>query len=343
MATPQRLVYGDVVRLAGALAVIGIHVFCLGAYGPPQGAVWWAATWLNTACHWAVPVFLMLSGALLLDPARAETPATFYRKRFGRIGWPLVFWTVFYLGLFYGVGRRGQSLGQLLGLLLQGAPTAHLRYLFIAAGLYAVTPALRYLVRACDRRELGGWTLLALALAATDQVYQACTGPRPTFALTVFVPYVGYYLGGWWLREVRLSARGVALCVVAFVAVWAGTVWGQARLADDATRDLLLGNPMPNIMALAACAWLLLAATGRRLLADQPARQALCARLGAATLGVYLLHPFCLTVTQRLWVDRQHPSYWVQTPVLYAVALGASWAATAVLLRVPGLRVVVGG
>ena len=56
---------------------------------------------------WAVPVFVMISGALVLDrSAHAAGPAAFYRRRFARILPPLIAWNLICLTF---VGTRSNS------------------------------------------------------------------------------------------------------------------------------------------------------------------------------------------------------------------------------------------
>src|SRR3954447_17350385 len=63
-----RLHYGDPMRLLACIAVVGVHVSLLISEDIPRvgSAVWWYAALLDGASRWAVTVFVMLSGALLL-------------------------------------------------------------------------------------------------------------------------------------------------------------------------------------------------------------------------------------------------------------------------------------
>lgn len=46
-----------------------------------QGSVWWAANLWDAFCHWCVPVFVMISGALLLGDAHRRGAREFWRRR----------------------------------------------------------------------------------------------------------------------------------------------------------------------------------------------------------------------------------------------------------------------
>ena len=71
---PTRTAWMDAARVVAIVAVVLIHVLAPTVEGrgvAVGSAPWWVADVLNSANRWCVPVFLMISGALALDPARA--------------------------------------------------------------------------------------------------------------------------------------------------------------------------------------------------------------------------------------------------------------------------------
>src|SRR5262245_62440222 len=88
----------DLLRVIGIVAVILLHV-SLGLihYRDLSQTDLELCLAVNASTWWAVPVFVMISGALLLDPSRWRSTGHFYWGRLKRIGWPLVFWCGFYL------------------------------------------------------------------------------------------------------------------------------------------------------------------------------------------------------------------------------------------------------
>src|ERR1700709_417019 len=67
------LAWMDLLRIGAIVAVVVIHAISTATKSSGTGwhsAWWWTANFLNSACLWCVPVFVMVSGALLLDPAR---------------------------------------------------------------------------------------------------------------------------------------------------------------------------------------------------------------------------------------------------------------------------------
>src|SRR5208283_3699162 len=65
----------------------------------PSGstAYWWTAIVYKSLALSCVPLFVMLSGALLLQPAKLNEPIrVFLKKRLSRIGLAFAFWSAVY-------------------------------------------------------------------------------------------------------------------------------------------------------------------------------------------------------------------------------------------------------
>jgi len=59
---------------------------------------WWVVDIYQSIGRMGVPLFIMLSGVLLLAPSkRDEDLGFFFKKRFSRIGLPFIFWSIIYL------------------------------------------------------------------------------------------------------------------------------------------------------------------------------------------------------------------------------------------------------
>ncbi|MCC7491592.1 MAG: acyltransferase family protein [Fimbriimonadaceae bacterium] len=343
-AAGSRLAYAEPLRLWACGAVILIHV-CSGPvaeFGRLAPRDWWIAAGLRAAVTWAVPVFVMLSGALLLDPRKDEPLRQFVVRRCSRVGWPLLAASTAYLA--WRVYYRQETPTPLWALrhLAYGTTWAHLYFLYLIAGLYAVTPVLRQFTRHASRRQQWALALVALAVGILDKLLRTTFHSGGASGLLLFGPYLGYYALGWLLRDVVLCRRR---CVAL------GTLWLAATafttLLCRAAMDLADGPGWrfyafefltPQIALQAVCTW---------LLAQQLWRQARSRRLtrllGEATLGVYLLHPAVLD-----WLRHQGlTSTWhgaaTGIAVSALVAAAVSLLVTLLLLALPGLRRLVGG
>lgn len=136
----------DLVKTVAICAVIVTHVtapaFGMGDVG---SAPWLTALFWASVSHASVPLFLMASGALLLDPGRELTLRKLYTKNFPRLLIALLFWAVCYkvfiMVLFGGVTVPGLiQAGKELVLFRH---EEHLYYLHIMLLVYAFLPLTR--------------------------------------------------------------------------------------------------------------------------------------------------------------------------------------------------------
>ena len=90
----------DIVRAVAIFMVICIHSLGLVNDALPTGDE--EARMTNavmTIVYGGVPLFVMLSGALLLG--KDEPIGVFFRKRMGRVLWPFLFWSVIVCAILY--------------------------------------------------------------------------------------------------------------------------------------------------------------------------------------------------------------------------------------------------
>ena len=139
----MRKYYIDYLRVLAIIAVITIHVTMYfysqkGEIGHPG---WWLSNILNSASKFAVPLFVMISGAVLLG--RPMVMAKFYRTRLVRLLPPTIFWTFVYLA--FNCYREHIHMGQFVwfakhALLVVGAANYHLWYLTMFMCLMPFVP-----------------------------------------------------------------------------------------------------------------------------------------------------------------------------------------------------------
>jgi len=340
---PQHLTYADGMRVIAVAAVAFLHAAASGvvrydALGPFQ---WWTANAIDASCRWAVPVFLMLSGALILDPARREPPSAFYGKRLMRVGVPLAVWTSFYVLWAATYHAQPVTVASVTGSLWAGLVENHLYFLFVILGLYAIAPPLRESMS--RMRPPARWALavvlLALASFGVPQDYW------PMNALTLFTPYIGYFVMGFLLRDVSLGRNASGLVAAAFVAACAaitiGTGMRFAAWGPSDHRSLALYDYVSVAVIIQSIAAYLLI-------------QRLCSRgsaadsnrwvrlLGGAAFGIYLTHRAALDVvagwTGDLYANAAGIAIAVEALLAFACAAGV----TLLIQRVPYLRRAVG-
>jgi surface polysaccharide O-acyltransferase-like enzyme len=340
----------DVLRVCAVVGVVAIHVFGAIVSDPALrgNPGWWLAAVLDLGNIWVVPAFVMVSGALLLGGrAQSEGPGAFYRKRLLRLGPAFVFWQVFYIVVVRWLmsGQR-QSVGGVIGLMLDGRTYTHLYFLWLIVGLYAVAPVLAaFLAQGGRRRAV---VFAAIVLAATVAAFTASAllthlgQPRPILlsAFTQWIPYVGYFLAGWALRG--LAPRGWRLILAAAVAVVAlAEVVVQYGVGDRAPllQALLPVSYLGPVVAVATIAVFLSFAGVFAGLRPGRRGAALLRELSDASFGVFLVH-FALLIALRM-IPGFGPLTTQSFPAAlaaWAIVVAASFALALVCRRIPVVR-----
>lgn len=200
---PTFLPESDPLRIFAVVAVIALHASAVRVVHLPniETTSWWNAHVVDSLCRWAVPVFIMLSGALNLDPARDYSLARFYTKRFSRVVIPLLVWaSIYYWWSAYSY-HMTIDWNFIKESLHSGLVYNHLYFLFIIIGLYMFTPAIKPLTQ-----FLPQWILWFLVLVL---LYYTTTGTLfshlPMNAFTRFLPYLLFFLIGYLLRSANFS------------------------------------------------------------------------------------------------------------------------------------------
>jgi surface polysaccharide O-acyltransferase-like enzyme len=223
------------IRVMAIVAVITIHVcaYAISTEIDNQGNVstsWWIANLYESFCRFCVPVFVMVSGALLL-PQKINLSA-FLRKRMRRILLPFIFWEIIYLAYNLLLKIRDErnivshNWASWLYVQITQCPAPHLWYVYMIIGIYLFVPILQPWIQVASNKAilyfLGIW-LIALALQQIH-LLQA----NVPLDLRYFSGYIGYLILGYYIferLEITLWVKITAfiLLITGFAATLLGT------------------------------------------------------------------------------------------------------------------------
>ena len=330
------MIWMDNSRILAIFAVVFLHVAAGAFMGNALGSGnWWAGNIYDSAVHWCVPIFVMISGALLLDTTKTESPEVFYRKRATRILIPLVFWSLAYLAWNQGKGSLdGHRLsgGALARLLLSGKPHYHMWFLYMILVLYLITPFLRKLVKACTPPELALITALCFAIAILNAGFNLLYPPGPSLFTNWFLAYLPYFLIGHLIKtsEGNYPRRRLLGILATSVAATALGCYFLTLHRNAEAGLYFYGDLGITVVPMSVSLMFLLKRWTKPIINPAVTRQ-----LSALTFGVYLIHPMVLETLNGLVKTANYPAK-IYIPVVtvgvYGVSLGLAWAVAKVPL-----------
>ncbi|HIH8781889.1 acyltransferase [Escherichia coli] len=125
------------IRAVAAIMVVVLHVN--SQYFHDVTNYWTVFALIGSAMRPCVPIFIMISGYLLIG--RVGSSIDFMKRRISRLLPPILFWGVFYVFFVSVVGNAQVSINSLISILID-PPMFHLWYLYLIVGVYLMMPIL---------------------------------------------------------------------------------------------------------------------------------------------------------------------------------------------------------
>lgn len=224
----KRIVYFDVLNVLACLCVVGMH--CNGAvHAFSDSSVWRQSLLVDVLAYWAVPVFVMLSGATLMNYRRRYSTKVFLKRRFLKTGVPLVIWTVFFY-VFYRTRGTIAWTGwrAFLNSVINFSIVPVYWFFPPLFMVYLSLPVLSLLVQ--NRKTL--WYMTVLAFASCSVVPFVCTALGLTYWGSFAFPMMGGYLLFAVLGDLLHTTE---LSRLQRSAIYVLGILGIHKLADDSS------------------------------------------------------------------------------------------------------------
>lgn len=287
------MVWLDNSRVIAIFAVVFLHVAAIAVTGSVLGTeYWWIGNLYDSLVRWSVPVFVMISGALLLDPNKKEDLKTFYSKRLSKLFIPVLFWSLFYLlwdMLKSFIKGEPLSLVDLAKRLLSGAPHYHMWFLYMIIPLYFFTPFFRKILVNSTRSEITTLVFVSMFLSMLNGFCNSLFS-TPSFIFTNwFLSYIPFFFLGYLIRSDERNYSKLILWGT-FLVSFTLTAIGYYIVANKKNLGGYFYNytsitvvPMSVSVMYLLKSWVL-----------PIGNVALTRKLSILTLGVYLIHPVIL-------------------------------------------------
>jgi len=319
-------------RIIALFAVIVLHTSAvlLAQYGKVSFADWLTADIYNAIVRFAVPVFVMITGALLLH--REYELGDFFKKRLSRVVTPFLFWSLVYIGyswyndeITFGPDVWANT-KQVLHLLKYGS-SYHLWYVYMLIGLYFVIPIIGKFVRNATEKEILYFLALWFVAMLLNLPYLSRFNPQVD--LHYFAGYIGYLVLGHYLtykdfKSKKIRAWMALLFVLMVVIIVIGT---RMLYRSGSSIGTFYYEPLyPTIILLSGSVFVMARFTVVKL---SPVLIRIRDFAGGYNYGIYLGHALVLYLLDRFGISYSFCAPVISIPVTallcFVLTLGMVW------------------
>lgn len=342
----KRTAYLDFLRILACIMVVGVHVSALCLESLDVRSInFKVMNGFDCFSILGVPLFVMISGSLLLAEDYKADMKNLYIKKAAKLAVLYFFWFLFYNAVSFiksGNAWTFENVKQEIVLdSLLGKGIYHLWFLPMMVSLYLVTPFIKGFV--ADKKKCMVFMALYFVIAIFLPTILKFEFPYKTivaslyerFPNVMFMGYLGYFVLGHVLHTFlpRLKAGMLAGLAVLGTVLFGIEVYACNVYSEKTGELSTILNDTMAVNAFVACTCVFVLCKHIKLQGNRVLRAG--AKL---TFGVYLLHPFVLHLLRDGGVDTLFAPAFVSVPVVVVLVTAITGILVFVLTKIPGLR-----
>ena len=335
----------DTLRALATLGVIIIHIsspLVNMNYGRNM-PYWWIGNVVDSAVRFAVPLFLMLSGASMLG--KDYKLGEFYKKRVLRVLVPFLFWMVIYWVFRWTMllpaeqPHKFQAIAQwAIDLFLKEGISKHFWYIYMILAIYLFLPfmgkALRNLKGSLIVYLLLCWVIFNYACRSVPINQYSWSADYANKFLGYFM-HSGYLVLGYYLsrlpsaptRKIRFSAAAIFILTVAVSAVFTYILSRNAHKQDLSMYSYLSINTVVQSIAIFIGL--------KDLSIKNKYISWIQGTISNYSYGIYLVHILVIGVLFRCGIYWSFAHPLISLPLLAAMVLACSSGIIYILRKIP--------
>lgn len=326
-------------RIAAVFVVVILHVSALIVTGNSTGTYnWWVGNIYDSLARWCVPVFVMISGALLLDQEKKEDIDIFYIKRISKILIPLIFWSVFFLVAAKFLRGEELTVFNILNKIQLGKPYYHMWFLYMIAVLYLFVPFFRKIVSNSSVRELKFFIFFSFALSASNAILEKIFPVNNKMFFYFFLSYIPYFFTGYIVRTINFNFSKSILLII-FILSSVLTIFGCYFFSKQAGQSFgfyFYSNLSVTVIPMSISILCMMKSWESSIVNDN-----LLIEVSSLTFGIYLVHPIYIDIIVWFGYKPQDSYQIILIPVVAFLVFGLSLCTSLLISRIPLLRRVI--
>lgn len=344
-AAPTRFAHDislDALRIVATLMVLLIHISGKGFAGIHESH-WWAINIWESVSRVCVPLFFMITGALLLP---RDHNVSSVLKRAWRILYVLVAWSLIFF-IYLSIRQAVAPPSTWLGAIARGPVIGHFWYLYSLLAAYFVTPILAAFYRnTALRMQIMVLLIWLFAASVIPFINRFLNSGWLGFDTQFFYIYPAYMLAGALLyKHMHMNSIRAALGML----IWAAATGATAFCTWYYSKDVAVNTELyyeyfaPLVVIAAFALFCSLRWISNSLSNRWPMIDRWLVFFGSLSFGVYLIHPAVIWEFERRGYDWHFINPWFAVPALLAGVSVVSGAITWLIRRLKPVRWLIPG
>ena len=292
----KRIFYLDVLRVIACLAVLMIHTSAKYLSYNPNSYDFWIGNIFDSLSRIGVPLFIMISGSLMLDEkyncTKEKLKTHIFKMIIFFISWSLIY---SFAHQIINISKNSTSISYNIIQVLKGH--THLWFVYLIVGLYLIVPILRLWVKKVNKKIVQYFIILSIILTLIiPQIIEIGSYYNETFEIfkdiynnSLCIKYTGgytiYFILGWYINnyEIQNSKLLYILGIIGFII----TLFGTYLLTVSTGKAIqMYDNLSINIFLQSTSIFLLI----KTKLKDCNKNNLFITKIANNTLGIYALH-----------------------------------------------------
>jgi len=330
----ERLIWGDIMRIAAIFAVIIIHTAAPILKNFENSPEWRYANLYDSLSRWCIPVFIMLSGAFLTEKISNEPLVIFFKKRFRKVLIPFIIWSAIY---YYYSSAAPDFSGLLTHLTLEPA-YYHLWFFFLIIGLYIIAPFFSVFILESDKTRifyfLSVWLIWASLLPYLGILTELKTYYTADLSYKVS-GFAGFFAAGYWLKNCKISRKSSLMFLLLFLilSILTSYLTFKRSLQLGGFSDIYYRYTAVNIIALSFSAYIFIKA-----FSGSAGSSKIIYSLSSATLGIYLVHAIVIDFLRPALLSAVPSNSFIRIPLFSTAVFIISLLIVIILKKIPVIK-----
>ena len=351
MTKSNRIFYLDVLRVIACLSIIMIHTSAHYVVKDIGSFNFWIGDIFDSLARIGVPLFLMISGTIMLDKDYQFSSKKLI-KHIVRLILFFIFWSIIYFLIYSVVGKiliRHESIDtiEVVSTLIKG--NYHLWFIYLIIGLYLIVPLLRLWVNNDNKKYVEYFIILSLIFAfLIPQIISIGSNYSSFFKNlndiienNLQLKYVGgcttYFILGWYINNYDFKHKKL-IYLFGIIGLLVSII-GTYILSITTGKELqMYGNLSIHVLVQSMAIFMFIK---NKYKYTQKENNKIISSIAKYSLGIYAIHDLFITTAYGIIEKINFDFALINILFIFTIVFLLSYLSSFILSKIPILKRVV--